>query len=967
MDETLRQYIIDQFDNALANGWIQAYYQPVIRAISGQLCSFEALARWIDPVRGMIRPDQFIHVLEEEKRVHELDGHIIRDVCRRIRQTIDSGETPVPVSVNLSRMDFSLCDIFSVVDQHVSAFQVPHDFLHIEITESVIAEQEGLLHTVVDRFHEAGYQVWMDDFGSGYSSLNMLKDYTFDELKLDMCFLSSFDQRSRRIMTSVIQMAKDIDIHTLAEGVETEEQYNYLRNIGCEKVQGYYFGKPLPYEEALAHLRERKIQIELPRKRRYYDELGRVNFLSSVPFLSPSERKKLITGRQLNSIPLALLEMYNQNFAILFCNLAFEQIAGNIVMLPDVFRPEEFGIKHPYSMIPARVINLLDSTRGQGEGRMLFVSNDEYYELRTKLIARRKGAYCVLMQLNNLSQASQSVNTSHLDDGLRQIYTLFERITMLDLNRDTVTALYIATRDQITPMQVGLEKIAHAITERYIFSDDQKAFLRFWDPQTLERRLSEAGGCISEYFRCMTRNGRYEWKMFLMLRYRPGLVLELVRNAHKDLERFELRSTVNGKAADAITPALLWENLVHTNVARIFWKDRDRCFLGVNRGFLEYYGFSSAEELIGKNDEELGWHVHPDLYMNDEYRVINEGITFHNMPGRCISNGENREILASKTPLYDEEGTIVGLLGCFIDRELLNENDVRGSDTSIRDEMTGLLNSRGLAEQVTAFQDEYYRRKTDFMCLHVSLDDIESLNREYGFDFGDKVITALGGALKKAFGTTSSVGRVNGYQFIILHQVRDRSELADIRGIVKRVADSIHEVDGTPITLYLSLGYALFSESENMEEMTQSAEMRLLVDHDDHAPPENRQTHTSEFFRLYDDLPIAYAVYKVHVNDRHEVTDAVLFYGNRCFEECTGKPLSEMLGHGVRSIFPGTGKKWFDLAGHAALRGETLTDYIHFEDTGKRYYLTANQIIRPGYCSITYQQIDFVGNLTKKK
>ena len=966
MKKALRQYILDNFDSALENGRIQVYYQPVIRTISGQLCSFEALARWVDPERGLLSPDAFIPVLEEAGRIHELDGYVIGEVCRRIRLTVERGETPIPVSVNLSRLDFLLCDIFSVVDRHVSAYQVPHDFLYIEITESVMAEQEGLMHTVVDRFHEAGYQVWMDDFGSGYSSLNMLKDYPFDELKMDMRFLSSFNQRSLRILTSVIQMAKEIDIHTLVEGVETEEQFVYLRNIGCEKVQGFFFGRPLPFDEAIAQLKARNIPIEPPRDRKYYDDIGRLNFLSSAPFLSPSERKKLTTGRTLNSIPLALAEMRKDDFSLLFCNQAFEQNVGNTVLLPDIFRPEQLGMSHPYSVIPARIGKLLESTRSQGTGRMLFVSNEEYYELKAKCVARRRGAYCVLLQLNNLSQESQSASTSVLDEGLRQIYTLFERIILVDLKKDCLTPLYVGTKDYLTSRREGLTEIAQSYARELVFPDDREAFLRFWEADTLEQRLTDSRlSSLSALFRCLVGNGRYEWKQFLLLRYRPGIVVELVRSAHREMERFELRASLADRTAEACSPALLWSNLIHSNVARLFWKDRDRRFLGVNRGFLEYYGFFSPSDVIGKNDEELGWHVHPDLYMNDEYRVITEGITTHNVPGRCICNGENREILANKTPLYDEEGDIIGLLGCFIDRDLLNMNDPRGVDTTRRDEMTGLLNSRGLHEQVGAFKDEYFLRNTDFMCLQVSIDDLKSINDAYGFDFGDKVISALGRELKKAFGRNSAVARINGFEFVVLRQVRDKTELSALRDTIRRAAENVHEIDGTPTTIYLSMGYALFSESEDFDEMMQSAEMRLLVDHDDHAPSENLQLRTSTFFRLYDDLPISYAVYKVRPDARGEVTDAVLFYGNHRFERSVGRPLREMLGHGVKELFPTVTEKWLGMAERAALKGETIIENLYFDGTDKRYYLTANQIIRQGYCAFTYQEIDLSGELVE--
>ena len=129
---------------------IQTFYQPVIRTSSRQLCSFEALARWIDPKIGMIYPDEFIPVLEKEGLIHLLDATILRQVCARLRSSIANGETPIPVSVNLSRLDFSLCDIFTVADEIVSDYRIPHDFIYFEITESVMAEEKELMMGIVE-------------------------------------------------------------------------------------------------------------------------------------------------------------------------------------------------------------------------------------------------------------------------------------------------------------------------------------------------------------------------------------------------------------------------------------------------------------------------------------------------------------------------------------------------------------------------------------------------------------------------------------------------------------------------------------------------------------------------------------------------------------------------------------------------------------------------------------------------
>ncbi|MBQ2141189.1 MAG: EAL domain-containing protein, partial [Acidaminococcaceae bacterium] len=397
MARNLEDFIKKNYKKAIERHEIQAYFQPVIRTSSRKLCSFEALARWIDPELGMIYPDEFIPVLEKERAIHRLDAAILRQACARIRSCITKGETPIPISVNLSRLDFTLCDIFSVADQVVSDYQIPHDFIYFEITESVMAEEQEMLKGIVDRFRSAGFQIWMDDFGSAYSSLNALKEFSFDEIKLDMRFLHPFNLRAKRIATAVVEMAKSIDIHTLVEGVETEEQFRYLRNVGCEKVQGYYFGKPAPYEEALARLQEKGIGTEAPHERRYYDEIGRIDFLSAVPFMTREEHDTITTARQLNSIPLALAEFASDSFSVLFYNSAFEETASGTELFSIALDQEMLSQPQPYYLLSDKLINLIDSVKTGGDGRMLFTSNEEYFEVKARCMTKSREKYCVLI------------------------------------------------------------------------------------------------------------------------------------------------------------------------------------------------------------------------------------------------------------------------------------------------------------------------------------------------------------------------------------------------------------------------------------------------------------------------------------------------------------------------------------------------------------------------------------------
>ena len=259
----LQQHILDTLDNAIHSGAIRVQYQPIVRLSSGKICEAEALARWADPELGSISPAEFVPTLEEYREIHRLDVHALKQVCRDFHARSVKGLPVIPVSVNLSRLDFELCDILSEVELAVTLNDVPRNLLRIEITESIGQEDTTVLNLGIERFRALGYQVWMDDFGSGYSSLNVLKDYNFDTIKFDMKFLHGFDirksEKAKYIISSNLQMARLMGMQALAEGVETHEQLEYLRSIGFDKAQGYYFGKPMNLDDIFSL--ERSIEI----------------------------------------------------------------------------------------------------------------------------------------------------------------------------------------------------------------------------------------------------------------------------------------------------------------------------------------------------------------------------------------------------------------------------------------------------------------------------------------------------------------------------------------------------------------------------------------------------------------------------------------------------------------------------------------------------------------------------------
>lgn len=244
--------LLTDFEHAMANGEICFAVQPQCRIATGQIVGVEALARWRKPDGNVIQPGEFIPVLEKSGFICYLDRYIWNDVCRRVKRWVEDGNRPVPVSVNVSRQDIYEFDVAEHFENLLRTYGLDPSLIKIEITESAYIDDENKVGEAVRRLREKGFVVLMDDFGSGYSSLNTLDSLNIDVIKLDMAFMRMSDESKRksvRIVESMVNMAKTLDLGVIAEGVEEREQAEFLQSIGCHHAQGFYFYKPMYPEE----------------------------------------------------------------------------------------------------------------------------------------------------------------------------------------------------------------------------------------------------------------------------------------------------------------------------------------------------------------------------------------------------------------------------------------------------------------------------------------------------------------------------------------------------------------------------------------------------------------------------------------------------------------------------------------------------------------------------------------------
>lgn len=256
-DEKMRQQvlkeqkIINAMEMAIQNKEFTLYLQPKYDIEKGTIIGAEALVRWISLENGFISPGDFIPVFENNGFVYEVDKFIWEESCRYLRKWLDEGREVHPISVNVSRIDLYDPKLVQHLVDLREKYQLPSQYLELEITESAYTEDPEQIITITRQLREAGFVILMDDFGTGYSSLNMLKDIQIDVLKLDMGFLKSSDYSAKggNILTAILKMAESLKMQTIAEGVETKEQVEFLKSIGCKYVQGFYYSKPLPVGE----------------------------------------------------------------------------------------------------------------------------------------------------------------------------------------------------------------------------------------------------------------------------------------------------------------------------------------------------------------------------------------------------------------------------------------------------------------------------------------------------------------------------------------------------------------------------------------------------------------------------------------------------------------------------------------------------------------------------------------------
>lgn len=513
----LEKHIESHIEEAIAEKQVKVYLQPNVRGLTQRVCGAEALSRWIDPKYGMIYPGDFISVLEKTLKIHLLDLYVFREICKNLGERLERKETVFPISLNFSRLDFNIGDFLDQLELIVEQYHVPKNLLHIEVTESVVMHNEGYMKYVVKKLHELGYQVWMDDFGSGYSSLNLLKEFEFDTFKIDMRFLSDMGKKSLIIIYSILYMAKEIGIHTVAEGVETEEQFRFLKHAGCERMQGYYFGRPEPMENWLSDLIE-KNGVESRKEDYLFDQVGLVNIISPTPFvLDRLDDSPNIYGFE-TVIPIAVCSETGGKI----CHLNFtEPYRDNLLDLGYAGTHDfQDALNNRKVLLAEKIRDIMMLARDSMEVESMdFISSGKHCHLQVRLVTSMDECFIYLIRIDVLTNNRVFRKIKDMNDTLRTLYSVYDMVILLNLRSDTLLPVYMCELFDRIKESENLSAEINKYVYKNVHPEDKEHCRAFLNPQDMWERLKDSEeGFLLSYFRSRNKHGKFVWKRFVLVR-----------------------------------------------------------------------------------------------------------------------------------------------------------------------------------------------------------------------------------------------------------------------------------------------------------------------------------------------------------------------------------------------------------------------------------------------------------------
>jgi diguanylate cyclase (GGDEF) domain len=490
------QEILDDTQAAFSENQFEVFLQPKCDLNDGSINGFEALARWNHPKKGYVSPTEFIPIFEHNGCIQKLDFYIWDKTCKIIRSWIDNGKTPMPVSVNVSRMDFYNPQVCQLILGLTKTHNIDPSLLELEITETAYTDNPNQLFSVIAKLQEYGFTILMDDFGSGYSSLNMLKDIPVDVLKIDLNFLTGQGNAGRgaNILLSIVRMARWLKLQVIVEGVETKDQADFLRSIGCESAQGYYFYKPMNIDSV------EKLYDAVPKH--YKEETIEANNINIEMLLDKNNQFSSFFSSIVGCV--GIFELFGDNLEIIRVNDNYFELMGISMNRENVLSslvPEDIegALSVLHRCEKSKKVQICQLRHKKPNGQIIWISARVFCLTSEGF---RSLFYIVINDINEIKSLEQNYY-EQLQKYKKISGTLKEKFFYYDVNSDVLSFLDNSINNTVKRFSKEFRK--NIMSMEFIHEDYKELF-----GKCFEDAINEVSHGVLE-FKASIAGGEYQW------------------------------------------------------------------------------------------------------------------------------------------------------------------------------------------------------------------------------------------------------------------------------------------------------------------------------------------------------------------------------------------------------------------------------------------------------------------------
>lgn len=845
------QQIVNEMANALENEQFSVYFQPKYNVKSRQPVGAEALVRWEHPEMGMISPGKFIPIFEKNGFITKLDYFVWNRVCFMLRGWLDAGETPNPISVNVSRVNLFNPNIVRIICDLVDSYNIPRALLQLELTESAYADATLAMKEKVQTLREEGFQVLMDDFGSGYSSLNVLKDIEVDVLKIDMRFFESsdVDGRGENIVASIVRMAKWLDIPTIAEGVEKEEQVEFLKNIGCEYVQGFYFAKPMP---AYAY---NSIACAADVANKLYKK----DFDTNQIFAMDTEMENFVSD---STQAIAIYEYDQETLEIIRVNNAYYELMG----YDDRYMRANNLLEVLEEKSRKVIKNSLDEavqtkgTVGCEYEKVLNSGKRVWLHLKLKYINSIEGRNIIIgthMDITSEKQVEDSFNKyvyalqsatmydKSKEDSILIVDDLeFNRSLLREMMQDQYRIYEAANgRDALEILEEHASEIRLILLDIVMPVMDGKEFLNIKNKNLMFRDIAVIIITAEEDTQMQLNMLESGVNDYITKPFMKESVLRRINNVLEYNNRFRDMMYEYSR----ISKKLSAKNSMYDTILIV--DDSD-----LNRAIMRDIFKNDFTVLEATNGEEAltiiqQYNYRVDVILLDLFMPVMDGVEFLNLkkdnemmadiPVVVITADDTVAQQVNVLELGASDYVVKPIVADILMRRVNNVMESRYQykkmlkqyynvvEQTTADPLTHLY-SRSTAEEMVMRIIKENPEKCHALIV-MDVDNFKELNEEHGHSYGDVVLINLADRMKKFFRTGDVLARATGYQFCMFMQDVPSAKVAE-----NKCQELLHQISKMrigkkQITVTCSLGIAI-AENRPMKfaDLYERAEVALL-------------------------------------------------------------------------------------------------------------------------------------------